>query len=210
MHLGRQWFEGWRPDRTDHDAGIDVVVRPPTLLELSGPSLGSVGLQRFGYSHQQSRRFRLVCLRLKVEKPANHIDPIHRVALPVLMIAAIQDDLQLIPGRGEIFVGQRAAAHAGRSIGDVGSRRSGVSWDGVAPGAGIRGRAQRGRALVLRVQIPASFPTSSPVAKAAPSKPYYSARAPRCFCFAEASEEGAPGFRPLREGGNNRAKVVTP
>ena len=41
MDFDRQWFEDWRPNRTDHDAGIDVVVRPPTLLEVVGTEAGS-------------------------------------------------------------------------------------------------------------------------------------------------------------------------
>jgi hypothetical protein len=100
MHLDRQWFKDWRPNRADHDAGIDVLVRPPTLLEVVGAQVGIGRLQRFDYSHKESRRFRSVCLRMKVEEPANQIYPIHRAAVSVLMIAAIQDDLQLIPGLG--------------------------------------------------------------------------------------------------------------
>src|SRR5207237_4064124 len=98
MYLGRQWLKHRRPHRADHDAGIDVVIRPPTLLEIIGTQAGIGRLQRFDYGHEESRRLRLVCQRMKLEEPANHIYPIHRSALSVLMIAATQDDLQLIPG----------------------------------------------------------------------------------------------------------------
>jgi hypothetical protein len=70
-------------------------------------------LQRFSYGHQEPRRFRLVGLRMKVKESANHVQPVHRGPFPVLMIASIQDDLQLIPGRRKIFVSQRATADAG-------------------------------------------------------------------------------------------------
>src|ERR1700730_6434296 len=131
MYLDRQWLKHWCPNRTDHDAGIDVVVWPSNLLESFGTHVGIGRLQRFGDGHKQACRFRLVCLRLKVEELADYIYPIHRGAVSVLMIAAIQDDLQLIPGRCEIFVGQRATANSGWSIGDVGSRRSGISRNDV-------------------------------------------------------------------------------
>src|SRR5690242_18055551 len=140
MYLDRQWLKEWRPDGTDHDAGIDIVVRPPALLKVVGTQAGIGRLQCFGYGDKESRRFRLVCLRIKIEEPANQIYPIHRAAVPVLMIAAIQDDLQLIPGPVEIFVSQRATTDSGESIRDVGGRRSSISGNNVAPGAGICGR----------------------------------------------------------------------
>src|SRR5712691_4196050 len=124
MYLDRQWFKDWRPNGTDHDAGIDVVVRPPTLLQILGTQARIGGLQRFDYGHEESRRFRLMRLHMKVEEPADQIYPIHRGAVSVLMVTAIQDDLQLIPGPCEIFVGQRTTANSGRPIRDVGSRRS--------------------------------------------------------------------------------------
>lgn len=33
-----QWFEDGFPDWTDHDAGIDALIRPPTLAEVIRPS----------------------------------------------------------------------------------------------------------------------------------------------------------------------------
>jgi len=53
MYLDRQWLKEWRPNRTDHDAGIDVVVWPPTLLEIVGTQVGIGRLQRFGDGHKQ-------------------------------------------------------------------------------------------------------------------------------------------------------------
>ena len=72
-YLGRQGFEHWRPDGTDHDAGIDIVIRTPTLFEIVRAQVGIGGLQRLCYGHEKSRRFRLVCLRLQVEESTNHV-----------------------------------------------------------------------------------------------------------------------------------------
>src|SRR5229473_161372 len=67
---------------------------------------------------------------------------------------------------------------------------------------------QRSRARALQAQTPASFPTSSPVATAGSSKSIGQLWRPGRFCFANASEEGVSSFRPLFEGGNDRANVV--
>src|SRR5438105_867267 len=97
MQLDRQWFEDWRPRRTDHDAGINVLVRLATLPEVVGTQTGIGRLQRFGYGHKEPDRFRLVGLGKEVVELADEIHPIHRSPTPVLMIAAIQNNLQLIP-----------------------------------------------------------------------------------------------------------------
>src|SRR6202162_882252 len=62
------------PKRTDHDAGIDVLIRPPTLFEVVGGQAGIGRLQRFSYGHQEPRRFRLVGLGMKVEESSNHVE----------------------------------------------------------------------------------------------------------------------------------------
>src|SRR5258708_23036498 len=112
MGLDGQWLKHWGPDWTDHDAGINVVIRPPPLFEVVWAQERIGGLQRFDYGHEQSCRLRLVGLSMQVEEPADHIYPIHPGTFPVLMIAAVQDDLQLIPDRVEIPVGQPPPTHS--------------------------------------------------------------------------------------------------
>src|SRR6267143_4915997 len=50
MNLNGHGFEDWRPNRTDHDSWVDVLVRPPTLPEVVRAQMGIGRLQRFGYS----------------------------------------------------------------------------------------------------------------------------------------------------------------
>jgi len=120
MYLTGEWFENGCPNRADHYAGIDVLVRPPTLADIFGADVEIGGLQRFDYGHKESRWFGLVCLVIEIAESTDHIDPIYRAAISMLMIAAIQGDLQLIPGCRKILVVQRAASAAGRSIRDIG------------------------------------------------------------------------------------------
>src|SRR5205823_712775 len=171
MQLDRQWFEDWRPKRTDHDAGINVLVRLPTLPEVVGTQTGIGRLQRFGYGHKEPDRFRLVGLGKEVVELADEIHPIHRSPTPVLMIAAIQNNLQLIPSRGEILVGSRhyrqlRPAHPGsRRL----TEQSPPEW--CCTSYGNRRLSLRGRGHVLPVHIAASSPTFSQAARAVRSKP---------------------------------------
>src|SRR6266567_3918382 len=208
MYLDRQRFKDWRPNGTDQDAGIDVLFRPPTLPEVVGPQVGIGRLQRFDYGHKESRRFRLVCLGMKVEEPADHIYPIHRAAISMSMIAAIQDDLQLIPGRCEIFVAQRATPDSGRSIRDVGCRRSSLCRNGVAPRAGIRGQPKEAAPASFQPKLLHHLPRLHHLPQLGRVNLIGEFRRPHRFCFANASEEGASSFRPLGEGGNDGANVV--
>ena len=98
MNIIRQWFKDGGPNGTDHDAWIDVFVRTPTPPEIVGTEVWIGRLQGFSYDDKKSHWFGPVCLGVKVQEPADDIYPIHRAAISVLMIAAIQDDLQLIPG----------------------------------------------------------------------------------------------------------------
>src|SRR5207249_5841454 len=108
--------EYWFPNCTNQDARIYLLLRPPTLPVVVGTQARIGGLQRFGYGHQEPRRLRLVRLGMQVVEAPDHINPIHGSAIAVLMVAAVQDDLQFVPGGHEIFVGQRAATDSSRSI----------------------------------------------------------------------------------------------
>ncbi len=140
MYFGWQGLKDCSPNGTDHDSGINGVVRPPALSEIVGAQAWVGRLQRLGYGNQKSRAFRLVCLGMKVEEPADEINLIHWTAISVLMIAAIQHDLQLVPGGCEILVGQGVTAYSIWSIRDICCCRRGLCRNGVAPCTGIRNR----------------------------------------------------------------------
>jgi hypothetical protein len=66
MYLSWQWFEHWRPTRTDHNAGIDVLFRPPTTPEIVRAQAGIGRLQSFDYRHYESPRFGVLRLNIQV------------------------------------------------------------------------------------------------------------------------------------------------
>src|SRR6266478_4459131 len=208
MNLNGHGFEDWRPNRTDHDSWVDVLVRPPTLPEVVRAQMGIGRLQRFGYSHKEARWLRLVCLDIQVEEPADQIRPVHRTAISVLMMAAIQDDLQLIPGRCEIFVGQCATAHSGGTIGDEGCRRRGLCRNGVAPRAGIRGRPKEVAPASLKSKLLHHLPCLHQLPQLRRVDLVGQRRGPCRSCCDQPPEEGMSGLRPMGEGGDDGANVV--
>jgi PadR family transcriptional regulator, regulatory protein PadR len=61
------------------------------------------------------------------------INPIDGAAITVLMIATTQYDLQLVPGRRQVFVAQRAAVDPVWPARDVGSCRSSRRAESISP-----------------------------------------------------------------------------
>src|SRR5256885_16039950 len=104
MYFGWKWFEDRRPIAAHHDSRINVLVRPPSLAEVVRTEIGITRLQCLGYRHKESRRLGPVRLPIKIAESADHVYPVNRTAISMLVIAAIQDNLQLVPARRKIFV----------------------------------------------------------------------------------------------------------
>ena len=59
--------------------------------------MGIGGLQRFGDGDKEADGLRVFGLEVEVAELADQIDPINGLTVTMLMIAAIKDDLELIP-----------------------------------------------------------------------------------------------------------------
>ena len=105
-------LEHRRPDCVDHDGRIDILAGTPSLRKVFWANARIGRLHRLDQGHEQSRGLRSSAFRVQVLEPADDVDPIDRKAIAVPVIAAVEEQLQLVPARVEVLVGQRAAAHS--------------------------------------------------------------------------------------------------
>src|SRR6202008_4933532 len=123
------------------------------------------------------------------------------------MIATVQHNLELIPGRRQVFVGQRAAANSGWSIWDVGRGRSGVCGNAVTPGARLRHRAKQVAPPAFEAKLLSYLPRLHELPELSRVDLVRQLRRPQRFCFDNVSQEGAPRLRPAGECRNNTANI---
>src|SRR5207247_6356541 len=113
---------------------IDILAGTPPLRHVfwSNPWVGR--LHGLDQGHQEPSRFRSSAFPVQVLEPTDHVDPVYGKAVAVPVIAAVEEHLQLIPGRVEVLVGQRTAAHARRAVRNVDRGRSRPRWNRVETG----------------------------------------------------------------------------
>ena len=83
--------------------------------------MGVRRLKSLSNGDQQAHRLGGLGLAIKVVELADNIEPINWRTVAMLMIAAVKDNLQLIPRRRQVFVGQGAAANSIWPVWNMGS-----------------------------------------------------------------------------------------
>ena len=95
----REWGEVGIPRRGDENPRVDTAVGPPTLIEIVRAEARVGGLERFGDRDEEPDGLGAVREGLEVSEMAEDVWPIEGGAIMAAMRAAVENDLQLIPGR---------------------------------------------------------------------------------------------------------------